>query len=269
MNDVDPPTDPPKNFSIVIVNYKTPEITKICLELLRQHLGSNGAPIWVVDNYSADESTRYLRTLDWINLIERSVSEPELGHIAHGKALDLVLERIETDYLFLMHTDTFIFDKNVFPMMLNKCIKNKKVVAVGCVEQINRGAARTAWRFSSRLLKHHYRGLKISFGLRSRAPKPYREVYLKSFCTLWNCKLVKQHGMHFSMDDRVPGYTLQDRMIELGYVIESLSPRKIFSYLDHIQSGTVAAAGGYGETHRRTRMYNNILKRLNKFNSND
>ncbi|MEG2391921.1 MAG: glycosyltransferase, partial [Pseudomonas sp.] len=46
MNDVDPPTDPPKNFSIVIVNYKTPEITKICLELLRQHLGSNGAPIW-------------------------------------------------------------------------------------------------------------------------------------------------------------------------------------------------------------------------------
>ena len=164
---------------------------------------------------------------------------------------------------------TFIFDKNVFPMMLNRCIKNKKVVAVGCVEQINRGAARTAWRFSSRLLKHHYRRLKISFGLRSRAPKPYREVYLKSFCTLWNCKLVKQHGMHFLMDDRVPGYTLQDRMIELGYVIESLSPRKIFSYLDHIQSGTVAAAGGYGETHRRTRMYNNILKRLNKFNSND
>ncbi|POA21618.1 glycosyltransferase [Pseudomonas sp. FW300-N1A1] len=267
MNNTSVPTENPKTFSIAIVNYKTPEITKICLDLLHQHVDSNNVPIWVVDNYSADESTEYLRTLDWINLIERSVSEPEPGHIAHGKALDLVLERIETDYLFLMHTDTFIFDKNVFPMMLNKCINNQNVVAVGCVEQINRGTVRTLWRFSSRLFKHHFRRLKISAGLRSREPKPYKEIYLKSFCTLWNCKLIKQHGMHFSMDDRVPGYTLQDRMTEFGYVIEMLSPRKIFSYLDHIQSGTVAAAGGYEKTHRRTKMYNDILKRLNKVDS--
>lgn len=258
------PVESYKSFSIVIVNYKTPEITKICLDLLHQHLGNDNVPIWVVDNNSADESTEYLRSLDWINLIERSAPGPEIGHIAHGKALDLVLQRVETDYLFLMHTDTFVFDKNVFPMMLSKCLKNPKVVAVGCVEQINRGTARTLWRFSSRLFKHHYRRLKMSVGLRSREPKPYREVYLKSFCTLWNCKLVKQHDMHFSMDERVPGYTLQDRMTELGYVVEMLSPRKIFSYLDHIQAGTVAAAGGYDKTHRRTKMYNNILNRLNK-----
>lgn len=264
MNSTSPPADFPNNFSIVIVNYKTPEITKICLELLHQHVGSKNVPVWVVDNYSADESTQYLRTLDWINLIERSVSEPEAGHIAHGKALDMVLERVDTDYLLLMHTDTFVFDKNIFPMILNKCTSNKKVVAVGCVEQLNRGTARTVWRYSSRLFKHHYRRLKISMGLRSREPKPYREVYLKSFFTLWNCKLIKQHGMHFSMDDRVPGYTLQDQMTALGYVVETLSPRKIFSYLDHIQAGTVAATGGYGKTHRRTKMYNNILKRLNK-----
>ena len=258
------PAESYKSFSIVIVNYKTPEITKICLDLLHQHLGNDNVPIWVVDNNSADESTEYLRTLDWINLIERSAPGPEIGHIAHGKALDLVLQRVETDYLFLMHTDTFVFDKNVFPMMLSKCLKNPKVVAVGCVEQINRGTARTLWRFSSRLFKYHYRRLKMSVGLRSREPKPYREVYLKSFCTLWNCKLIKQHDMHFSMDERVPGYTLQDRMTELGYVVEMLSPRKIFSYLDHIQAGTVAAAGGYDKTHRRTKMYNNILNRLNK-----
>ena len=264
MNNTSFATKSPETFSVVIVNYKTAEITKICLDLLHQHLSSDNVPIWVVDNYSADESTEYLRTLDWINLIERSVSEPEAGHIAHGKALDMVLQRVETDYLFLMHTDTFVFDKNIFSLMLNKCIKNRNVVAVGCVEQLNRGAVRTFWRFSSRLFKHHFRRLKISMGLKSREPKPYKEVYLKSFCTLWNCKLIKQHGMHFSMDDRVPGYTLQDRMTELGYVVEMLSPRKIFSYLDHIQAGTVAATGGYETTHRRTKMYNNILKRLNK-----
>ncbi|MGV8864179.1 MAG: glycosyltransferase [Pseudomonas sp.] len=251
-------------FSIVLVNYKTLEMTKICLGLLHQHVGNSNVPVWVVDNGSADDSTEYLRTLDWINLIERVTPDSEPGHIAHGKALDMVLDRVETDYLFLLHTDTFIFDKNVFAMMLNKCIKNPKVVAVGCVEQINRGTARTLWRFSSRLFKHHYRRLKLSLGLRSKEPKPYREAHLKSFCTLWNCKLIKQHSMHFLMDDRVPGYTLQDRMSALGYTVEFLSPRKIFSYLDHIQSGTVAAAGSYGKAHRRTKMYNTILKRLSK-----
>lgn len=262
MEGTDFSTKDKKPFSIVIVNYKTPEITKICLDLLHQYAIDTGIPVWVVDNYSADESTTYLRELDWINLIERTTPEKEFGHIAHGKALDMALERIDTDYVFLLHTDTFIFDKNVFSMMLNKCMSNPNVVAVGCVEQLNRGTARTLWRFSSRLLKHHFRRMKLSMGLRSREPKPYREVYLKSFCTLWNCKLIKQLGMNFLMDDRVPGYTLQDRMTELGYVVERLSPRKIFNYLDHIQSGTVAAAGGYETTHRRTIMYNNILQRL-------
>lgn len=264
MSKTDTPNEQPMRFSIVLINYKTPEITKICLDLLHQHIDPRQTPVWVVDNYSADESTEYLRTLEWVHLIERTTAEPEQGHIAHGKALDLVLERVNTDYLLLIHTDTFIFDKNVFPMLLNKCVNHPNIAAVGCVEQLNRGLMRTFWRFSSRLFKHYFRRLKIALGLRSREPKPYRELYLKSFCTLWNCKLIKQHGLHFSMDDRVPGYTLQDRMTALGYGVEMISPCKVFSYLDHIQAGTVSAAGGYGATHRRTRMYHNILKRLNK-----
>lgn len=254
-------------FSIVLVNYKTLEMTKICLDLLHQHLGNSNISVWVVDNYSADESTEYLRQLDWIHLIERTTLAPEAGHIAHGKALDMVLERIDTDYLLLLHTDTFIFDKKVFAMLLNKCMKDEKTVAVGCVEQLDRGYLRTAWRFSSRLCKHHFRRFKLACGLRSKQPKSYRETYLKSFCTLWNAKLIKKHGLHFLMDERVPGYELQDRMTALGYAVDFLSPRKIFSYLDHIQSGTVAAAGGYEANHRRTKMYAKILERLNQENS--
>ncbi|MNC80627.1 hypothetical protein D3C75_1334930 [compost metagenome] len=78
---------------------------------------------------------------------------------------------------------------------------------------------------------------------------------------------MKQQGLRFQIDDRVPGYALQDRMIDLGYKVVFLSPRKIFKYLDHIQAGTVAAAGGYGQHHRRTKMYENILKRFNSINT--
>ena len=262
MNHLSNNTNPP--FSIVLVNYKTLDITKACLELLHKHVGHRNIPVWVVDNDSADESVEYLRSLDWINLIERKPAGKEAGHMAHGRALDMALARVSTDYLFLLHTDTFIYDESVFDMMLSKCLNDPQVAAAGCVEQLDRGVIRSSWRYASRLYKHHYRRLKQALGLRSKDPKPWREVHLKSFCTLWNCGLMKQHDLHFQLDDRVPGYTLQDRMVEMGYTVEFISPGTIFKYLDHIQAGTVAAAGGYENTHRRSKMYNDMLKRIGK-----
>jgi hypothetical protein len=262
MKAFDLPTQPASNFSLVLVNYKTPDITKMCLELLREHVQEQRIPVWVVDNDSADASLDYLRTLDWINLIERPSPGKEAGHIAHGKALDLALEKVDTDYLFLLHTDTFVYDKEVFAMMMRECTKTPDMAAVGCVEQLNRGIVRDTWRLTSRFCKHYVRKAKVRLGMRSKMPRPYKETHLKSFCTLWNARLMKSQGLHFCMDDLVPGYTLQDRMSSLGYGIKFLSPRKIFSYLDHIQAGTVAAAGTYGKNHRRTKMYQATLKRF-------
>lgn len=255
-------SQPPANFSLVLVNYKTPDITRMCLELLREHVQAQRIAVWVVDNDSADASLDYLRSLDWINLIERASPGKEAGHIAHGKALDLALAKVETDYLFLLHTDTFVYDKEVFAMMMRECAKSPNMAAVGCVEQLNRGWLRDTWRLTSRFCKHHVRRVKLHLGMRSKQPRSYKETHLKSFCTLWNARLMKSLGLHFCMDEQVPGYALQDRMNGLGYGIKFLSPRKIFSYLDHIQAGTVAAAGIYGENHRRTKMYQATLKRF-------
>ena len=249
-------------FSVAIVNYKTCEMTRTCLELLKEKLAGQDVPVWVVDNNSADESTDYLRSVPWINLIERVQPVGEAGHIAHGKALDLILERIDSDYILLMHTDTFIFDATAFKLMLDLCLGDPKVAAAGCVEQIDRGLPRTVWRFSSRYCKHYYRRAMGALGLSARLPKPWREQHLKSFCTLWNSKAMKQHGLHFCMDDRVPGYTLQDRMVQLGYEIAEIPARRLFKYLDHIQSGTVVAQGGYAKGHRRNRMYDQALSQL-------
>lgn len=250
------------NYSIALVNYKSHELTKACLELLRQGLQGSGVPVFVVDNYSADASTDYLRTLDWITLIERERVGAEAGHMAHSRALDLALEQVETEYLFVLHTDTFIYDFNVFTMMIDKCNGPREVAAVGCVEQLNRGLSRSAWRLTTRFIKHHYRRSCRALGLKARLPKPYKEHHLKSFCALWNTRMIKKHGLRFSMGNQNPGYEMQDRMAALGYNIVLVSPGKIFKYLDHIQSGTVSAMGGYTSEHRRTKMYNTVVKNL-------
>jgi hypothetical protein len=170
MNTYVQPSSSKATFSIALVNYKTCEMTKTCLELLQKHLVNTNVPVWVVDNNSADESTAYLRSLPWINLIERVQPEGELGHIAHGKALDMILERVDTDYILLMHTDTFIFDDQVFKLMLDLCTQDPKVAAVGCVEQLDRGLLRTSWRFCSRYCKHHYRRMLQALGVQTTWP---------------------------------------------------------------------------------------------------
>lgn len=250
------------NYSIALVNYKSLELTKKCLRLLQDVAQEKGISVYVVDNDSRDSSAEYLRTLNWINLIERKSEHPEAGNIAHGRALDLALGFVETEYLFLLHTDTFIYDLEVFNMMLAQCAEQQEVAAVGCLEQLNRGFFRSTWRISSRFFKHYTRRSLKALGIKSREPKPYREQHLKSFCTLWNVRLIKKHGLHFQMDERNPGYELQDRMTELDYKIRFISPRKMFRYLDHIQSGTISSLGGYTSDHRRVRMYNQITQGL-------
>ena len=65
-------------LSILIINYKTPDLTKLCLRLLRKHTDLSKVKIIVVDNDSADESLEYLRKLSWITLIERKKLPGEL-----------------------------------------------------------------------------------------------------------------------------------------------------------------------------------------------
>ncbi|OAE11638.1 glycosyltransferase [Pseudomonas simiae] len=247
-------------YSIALVNYKSLELTKTCLAFLQAALHGENVPVFVVDNHSEDASTDYLRTVNWINLIERKPTCFEAGNVAHGRALDLALDAVETEYVFILHTDTFIYDGDIFALMLKQCTGQRDVAAVGCVEQLNRGLLRSTWRVTSRFFKHHTRRTLLAMGIKTREPKPYRETHLKSFCTVWNAHLIKKQGFHFQMDQRNPGYELQDRMTALNYKIGLLSPRTMFRYLDHIQSGTVSAMGGYSSSHRRLKMYNLLTK---------
>lgn len=255
------------SFSIGLVNYKTLDLTRNSLTLLKKHLDdglldAKQVKVYVVDNDSQDESSTYLRSLDWITLIERPVTEPEKGYVAHGKGLDLILAKVDTDYLFLMHTDTFIYDAEVFAKVLSMMQADANIAAVGCLHQLNRGYLRTAWRTINGFFKYHTRRLKLALGLPAREPKPYIEPYIKSFFALWDVKLMKQLGLTFLMEDRIPGYALQDKLEALGYVIKRVSPMWLFSYLDHVEAGTVGLVAGYDEANRRAKRKKSLLKKL-------
>lgn len=254
-------------FSIAMVNYKTLELTRTALNFLKSHLDTgvldaSKVDVWVVDNDSGDESTAYLRSLDWIHLIERPSPGKEQGFAAHGEGLDLVLAAINTDYLFLLHTDTFIYDAQIFIDCLRRMQQQPRLAAIGCLHQLNRGHFRLFWRAFTGFFKYHSRRLKHSLGLPARQARPYIEPYIKSFFALWNAGLMKQLGYRFYMEQEIPGYVLQDKLAAQGYVIERMSPSRLFRYLDHVEAGTVGLVNGYTAQNRRLQRKQTMLKQL-------
>lgn len=245
--------------TILVVNYKTPKLTKICLELSRRNLP--GVRTIVVDNGSNDESLMYLRSLDHITLLERS-SFGEEPHIAHARALDLGLQRVSTRYVFCMHTDSFLYDGGLVQKMF--CFaEDTKAAAVGTLEQVNRHAARQVWRNLRRTIKCFGKSTLQRFGLVARRISPSHEQYLKSFCCLWNAELLKQKNLKFESKNLNPGYAMQASLTSQGYEVIKLPSSVIFASMDHIQSGTMVEIGVYERRHRRSVAYRRILSNVN------
>lgn len=246
------------DFSIALVNYKTRDVTSICLELIHEAIDPRKVPVWVVDNGSNDDSLSYLKSLDWIHLIERTPVAGEAGFMAHGAALDMILERVTTKYLLLLHTDTFIYDPAIFRLLLSRCMDNK-VAAVGCLEPVYRGPAHSFVRYVMRGAKYHYRKARLALGFTTRRPKLHFETHLKSFCSLWSVPIIRQHGLTFSMAQRNPSYEMQDRLRNLGYTLAEVSPQRLFRYLDHVDKATASARDGMRINDRRSNKYRRIL----------
>ena len=92
--------------TIIIPNYKTLELTKLCLRSLRKHTDCSKIKVLVVDNNSNDESVEYLRKLKWITLLERDTTG-ENGPLMHAKALDMAMEHVDTEYVIKAFTEFY------------------------------------------------------------------------------------------------------------------------------------------------------------------
>src|SRR5579862_1364184 len=116
--------------TILVPNYKTLELTKLCLRLLRKYTEPGLAKVIVIDNDSQDASLDYLRRLSWIELIERKTTG-EAPAMAHSKALDLALTRVQTPYVLSIHTDTLVKHAGWLTFLLSRMAKDPRLAGVG------------------------------------------------------------------------------------------------------------------------------------------
>ena len=222
--------------TICIVNYKTLDFTRLCLRSIRKFT-SYPYEIIVVDNNSQDESLEYLKGLNWIRLINRDATADPSGGYSHAAALDVALERCNTEFFISMHSDTFIQKENWLSDLVSYFDGDKTIACVGSGKieltpkwQILFKKATDLRTFKRKLL---------------RQPDPtgkYR-YYNRTICSLYRTEILKHEKLSFLMGRDIgltSGKKLYFELVDRGYNTVELSPSIMGRYIIHLAHATQA-----------------------------
>jgi len=225
--------------TILVPNFKTLELTKLCLRLLRKYTNLQQARVIVIDNDSADASLDYLRTLSWIQLIERRAIPGETPAGSHSRALDLALDQVTTPYVLSIHTDTLVKDPRWLDFLIAQIAKNSNIAGVGSWKL----EAKSLWE---QVLKRFERMMQLSYykliGKTQHAIQGVGEnyLYLRSHCAMYRTELLRKLNLHFADGDMVAGKAMHKGLVDAGYQMVFLPTPVLIGYLEHINHATAA-----------------------------
>jgi len=246
--------------TLLVPNYKTPELTKLCLRLIRKHTDPDLIHVIVIDNHSQDESLEYLRSLTWIELIERTVIPGESPSLSHSRALDLALERVKTPYVLSIHTDTLVKHSGWLEALLSEIEKHPDIAGVGSWKlEEPPSLGKRIWKLIE--LPARVAGYRISGNKKKRKEVELQKssryyslfqrnsddlnsngssyFYLRSHCALYRMDLIKKYNLTFTGGDETAGHQMHCLLTEKGHRMIFLSAKFLSSYLVHLNHATM------------------------------
>lgn len=225
-----------KPVTILVPNYRTLLVTKICLRLLRKYTDPALADVIVIDNDSGDDSTEYLRGLDWIRLIERKTEPDESGVQAHSRALDLALSEVKTPYVLSIHTDTFVKRNDWLDILLRE-FNSPDIAGVGSWKLEFKNLPRRAgiqleqgWKYL----------LNKLLGYQGYNPKRLDRSarYLRSHCAIYRTDVIRKLQTSFGDGNDTAGKVMHQKMLHAGYEMKFLPSDFLGRYIDHLNHAT-------------------------------
>ena len=218
----------PGKVTICLVNYKTEELTRLCLRSIRKYTHYPHEVI-VIDNGSADGSLEYLRSLDWITLIERSPEEMTgTGSWAQGTALDMGLKACKTEYFLAMHSDAIVHKDGWLSEFVEECGPGIVCAGSGKLD------LKPRWQI---LLKactdykewiRHWKGTSNPF-------------YIRAICALYRTEtLLKENLTYYDPAKTLTcGKEIYLKLIEKNYQVNIMSPWKMAKFIYHLAHATM------------------------------
>ncbi len=253
-----------KLLSILIVQYKTPELTKICLRLLNLHTDLSKVEIIVVDNHSEDESLDYLRKLPFVKLIERPALPEQKIAESHARALDAGFAEVTTPLVMVMHTDTFVISDDWLETLTKPFAEDPALAGLGSwkLERVS---------FLKRLGKWIEDGFKYyllapffgrKWGDRPERFKDHR--YLRSHCAVYRSDLLREHTGGF-FDGETAGKRAHLKLAEAGFNLRFLPSEELIRHVWHLNNATMIlhpelGGGKTGKPSARRRLQKDMEK---------
>jgi hypothetical protein len=246
MTNLEPNISKPQ-VTILVPNYKTPEITKICMRLLRKHTDPLQAKILVIDNHSADASIDYLRSLKWIDLIERHPEADDTPPLSHSRALDLALPRVTTPYVLSIHTDTFVRRPDWLDFLTGQFANEPRLGGVG------------SWKLESKTwlqrLGRQLEGAAKMTQFKLTGKRTFRAErfdeslhYLRSHCAMYRTDLIRSLCTGFSDGNSAAGSVMHRKFIAAGYEMRFLESESLGQYIDHVNHATMVLNSELGSS---------------------
>ena len=257
--------------TILIPNYRTLELTTLCLRLLRKFSEPSRIHVVAIDNHSGDASLVYLRQLQWIELIERPPAPDDTPSLSHARALDLGLERVRTPFVLSLHTDTFVRSHRWLDVLLTPFDGDDRVAGVGSwkLEPPPPVAKRLGKQIElrGRLLRHQltgnpskaraareqlHSGYYSLFGALAvpRADAFEGHYFLRSHCALYRTDLIRRYDLSFAARGDTAGKGLHQVLVARGHRMVFMPVDRLTPHIIHVNHATMALHPDLGSSRR-------------------
>lgn len=246
--------------TVCVVNYRTLELTRLCLRSIRKFTQFPYEVI-VVDNDSQDESLQYLKSLKWIRLIERQAEagEPGAGY-AHAAALDVGLANCNTEFFISMHSDAFIQKANWLTNLIGYFDADGNAACVGS------GKIELAPKWQ--ILVKKVTDLRTFRRRLFREPDPVGKFryYNRTICCLYRTDILKRENLSFNMgrdEGLASGKKLYFELVDRGYKTVELPASVMGQYVVHLAHATqVINPHEFTVPKKDVKKYNRLLDKV-------
>jgi len=246
----------PGKVSVCLVNYKTEELTRLCLRSIKKYT-HRPYEVIVVDNDSGDKSLDYLRSVPWIRLIERPGQVAKSGSWAHGTALDLGLGNATGEFFLAMHSDTIVHKDGWLEELLAYFDGDPEMACAGS----GKLDLKPKWevmlkRFTD--VKGWWRKVMVS-------DKRKYKFYVRAICALYRTEtLVKEKlGFAMSVDEGITcGKQLFFELVKRGYKTKVVPEHKMAAMVHHMAHATMVLNPEFKVRDRTEMKCQKKLKRL-------
>ncbi len=231
-------TGRPPRVSICIPHWQVQKYMRLCLRSLRKHTRPENIEVLVVDNGSKDESLDYLRSLDWIRLIERPEEVHTNWPLNVFTAWDRGLQEARGQYYLTMHSDVFIREAGWLDLFLREIEKSESIAAAGAWKL---ELEHPLYLWQKRVVGFLVNRLKTLAG-RKKAIAWKQAHYPRDYCALYRADVIRKHNLTFCPVGGCGGggLSIAKQLWDAGYEMGMIPVRELAQKVFHVAHGTAA-----------------------------